>query len=133
MKDCTRLRVAVMSGASLFAVAMALNSPAKAATANTTAADVNVLNLLSPFLSLNATTTGQQTLTTNLNSALAVNKFAASSATIEAVSISDKTIASGNSTAITLPSSATANYGPGANLGGGFPLQKVQSVGGIAP
>ncbi len=122
-----------MGGASLFVIAMALPTPVKAQTANTTAADVNVLNLLSPFLGLNGTTTGQQTLTSNLNDALAVNKFASTSSTIEATSISDKTIASGNSTAITLASGATANYGPGANLGGGFPVQQVQSTGGIAP
>lgn len=122
-----------MSGASLVVIGMALDAPAMAQTANTTASDVNVLNLLSPFLSLNATTVGQQTLTANLSGAISVNHFAASSSSIEATSISDKTIASGNSTAITLASGATANYGPGANLGGGLPVQKIQSTGGIAP
>jgi len=108
-------------------------APAFAATQNTTQSDVNVLNLLSPFLSLNGTATGQATLASNLNQALATNTLAASSPTIEAVSISDKTIFSGNSTSITLANNTQAYYGPGANLGGGLPVQAVQSPGGIAP
>jgi outer membrane autotransporter protein len=123
------------------ALAMVLATPTLPALAatqstpqqNTTQSDVNVLNLLSPFLGLDATTTGQATLTANLNRALATNALAASSPTIEAVSISDKTIFSGNSTAITLAGGASSSYGPGANLGGGLPVQAVQSTGGIAP
>ena len=133
MRGHVSLRAAVMGGASLFVIAIALGTPARAQTANTTVSDVNVLNLLSPFLSLESSTTGQTTLSTNLASALSVNEFASTSTTIEATSISDKTIASGNSTSITLASGSPAAYGPGANLGGAFPTQQVQSTGGIAP
>lgn len=112
----------------------ALTSPALAQTANTTVANVNLLNLLSPFLSLNATPIGQQTLNLALSDALALNAFAAANPTVAAVSISDKTIFSGNSTSISpQSSSATKAYGPGANLAGGLPLQTVQTPGTIAP
>jgi uncharacterized protein with beta-barrel porin domain/membrane-associated phospholipid phosphatase len=107
--------------------------PVLAQTANTTVANVNVLNLLSPFLSLDATATGQQTLNLALSDALALNQFAAANLTVASVSISDKTIFSGNSTSITLSSGASKSYGPGANLAGGLPLQAVQTPGTIAP
>jgi outer membrane autotransporter protein len=130
----TRLnRARVLRTAALALVLAAPAFPLLAATPNTTTSDDNVLNLLSPFLSLNGTATGQATLTSNLNQALATNTQAASSPTIEAVSISDKTIFSGNSTAITLANGASASYGPGANLGGALPVQAVQSTGGVAP
>jgi hypothetical protein len=111
----------------------ALAVPAFAAAANVTAADVNVLNLLSPFLSLNGTTTGQNTLTVNLSQAIATNALAFSSPVIEAASISDETIFSPASTTIKLSSGASAAYGPGANLAGGLPLQAVNANGTIAP
>ncbi|MDR3535075.1 MAG: autotransporter domain-containing protein [Acetobacteraceae bacterium] len=123
----------MLRATALASAGVLLSLPALAAATNTTAADVNLLNLLSPFLSLNGTTTGQQTLTTNLSQALATNALAASSPTIEATSISDKTIFGGSSTSITLPNNSTVSYGPGANLAGGLPVQAVQSAGGIAP
>ena len=98
-----------------------------------TVTNVNVLNLLAPFLGVNATPAGQQTLTNNLNSALAVNAVAAATPMIAAISISDKTIFGGPSTSITLGTGMSAAYGPGANIGGGLPVQQVQSSGGIAP
>jgi hypothetical protein len=122
------LRVATLAGA-----VAGLAGTAAAQTPNTTVPNVNVLNLLSPFLSLDSTATGQQTLTTNLNNAVSVNNNAALSTTIEQTAISDKTIFSGASTSITLSGGASAAYGPGANLAGGLPLQAVQSTGGIAP
>jgi subtilase-type serine protease len=110
-----------------FAV-LALASSAQSAFAqNTTVADVNVLNLLSPFLSLNGTAAGQAALTANLNNAITINNYAATQPVIEGVSISDKTIMNGASTSITLAGGATANYGPGANLAGGLPAQAIQN------
>jgi uncharacterized protein with beta-barrel porin domain/membrane-associated phospholipid phosphatase len=106
---------------------------AGAQTANTTAANVNVLQLLSPFLALNSTSTGQQTLQTNLSQAIAVNNAAANNPTQAAQSISDKTIFGGASTSITLANGTSANYGPAANLAGGLPAQAVQGSGTIAP
>ena len=108
--------------------------PALAQTPNTTQANVNVANLLSPFFSLNSTTVGQTTLNLNLADAVATNQFAAANPTVAAIAISDKAIFSGNSTSIS-PQSATATkaYGPGANLGGGLPVQTVQTPGTIAP
>jgi outer membrane autotransporter protein len=122
-----------LRGVVIVVAAAGLAKPATGQTANTTTADVNVLNLLSPFLSLTGTSIGQQTLTVNLNDAVTINQYAATSPVIAAVSISDKAIFSGNSTSITLASSATSSYGPGANLAGGLPVQAVQSTGGIAP
>ena len=98
-----------------------------------TATNVNVLNLLAPFLGLNATPTGRQTLADNLSSALAVNAAAAANPTIAATSISDKAIFGGASLSITLANGTAAAYGPGANIGGGLPVQQAQSAGGIAP
>jgi outer membrane autotransporter protein len=114
-----------------FALGVTISLPA--AAANTTAADVNVLNLLSPFLSLDSTQVGETTLSVNLSQALATNLYASENPVIEATSISDKTIFSGNSTSITLANNMTESFGPGANLGGGLPVQAVQSVNGIAP
>ena len=117
------------------AVAVTVFAPsAWAQTANVTTSNVNVLNLLSPFLSLNTTVVGQTTLSLNLSDVVAINKFATANPTVAAVSISDKTIFSGNSTSISPQSStATKAYGPGANLGGGLPVQVVQTPGTIAP
>ena len=114
--------------AAVLAIAAAsLANPAEAQTANTTPANVNALNLLSPFLGLNATPTGQATLTQNLNGTVAVNNNAAAVPTIAATSISDKALFGGTSTSITLANGTTASYGPGANLGGGLPPQAVQN------
>ena len=112
---------------SIVAVALLAGHPAFAQTANTTVSNVNALNLIAPFLSLNATPTGQATLTQNLNGTVAVNNNAATVPTIAATSISDKSLFGGASTTITLPNGATVAYGPGANLGGGLPAQAVQN------
>ncbi len=114
--------------AAALVAAASLATSAEAQTANTIAANVNTLNLLSPFLGLNATTTGQNTLTQNLNSSVAVNNNAAGSPTIEMTSISDKSLMGGTSTTITLANGTTATYGPGANLAGGLPQQAVQNA-----
>ncbi len=60
-------------------------TPATAgSTTVVTAADANVLDLLSPFLNLNSTAVGQTTLTLNLNQAISTNNTAATSPVIEA-------------------------------------------------
>ena len=65
----------LQSSAILAAVASAAAAgPASAQQANLTAANVNVLDLLSPFLTLNSTPIGQQTLQVNLSQAVAINQ-----------------------------------------------------------
>lgn len=101
-------------------------SPAGAQTANTTVANVNVLNLLAPFLSLNATTVGQRTLTDNLQQAISVNNDA--SPTLRTLAISDKNILGSYSNTVTgLP----GFYGVAGNLGGGLPTQTIST--GLTP
>jgi subtilase-type serine protease len=72
---------------------------AHAQAANVTPSNVNVLNLLSPFLGLNATPTGRTTLTDNLAQAISINNSA--SPTLQALSISDKNLLSSASATIT--------------------------------
>src|SRR5882757_2656786 len=48
-------------------------SGAQAQAANVTPSNVNVLNLLSPFLGLNATGVGRTTLQDNLSQAISIN------------------------------------------------------------
>ncbi len=79
-----------LRAAALAFAAAAFAAPAAAQTANVTASDVNMLNLLSPFLSLNYTTAGQKMLTDNLSNTIAVNQFAGTQPIVEATSISDK-------------------------------------------
>ncbi|BAT58188.1 extracellular serine protease precursor [Variibacter gotjawalensis] len=114
-----------LSGVSLIAL---LLSGTPALAQNTTIADVNVLNLLSPFLNLNAAAVGQSTLAANLNNAVAVNNFAGAHPGVAAVAISDKTIFGGPSTAITLINGTSASYGPGANLAGPMRAQAIQNA-----
>jgi outer membrane autotransporter protein len=116
-----------LRAAALAIAAAAFGVPAMAASTTVTADEANVLNLLSPFLNLNATSTGQQTLTANLNQAIATNKAAGNSPVIEAESISEKTIFSAASGSITQVGGTASYYGPGANLAGGLPLQALQN------
>lgn len=120
---------------SLAALALAAFGPsaAQAQTVNTTPAAVNVLNLLSPFLSLNATQAGQQTLQLNLSQAVAQNRGA--SLADQQKAISDKALP-GNAaftTAITLADGTRVVLGPADNLAGGLPAQAPQSPGGLTP
>jgi outer membrane autotransporter protein len=122
----------VLQVAALAVAAAALAAPAAAQTVVDqptviSVPEVNAVNLLAPFLSLPATAIGQQTLTANLNGSIAINNFAVTSPTIEAVSISDKAIFSGPSTAITLLNNSKEAFGPGANLAGGLPAQAIQN------
>jgi outer membrane autotransporter protein len=130
-----KLRRNYAYGAAAAAIAAAaFAAPVMAGSTTVTESDANVLNLLSPFLNLNLTQAGQQTLTANLNQAIATNQAAAQSGnniygqpTIEAESISEKTIFSAASGSITLLGGAASYYGPGANLAGGLPQQALQN------
>ncbi|TXN39698.1 autotransporter outer membrane beta-barrel domain-containing protein [Methylobacterium sp. WL30] len=122
-------------GVSIAAVVVAAYGPAavQAQTANTTPANVNVLNLLAPFLSLNGTAIGQQTLQLNLSQAIAQNQGA--SVADQQRAISDKALpgSAAFATTITLLDGTRVNLGPGDNLAGGLPLQAAQSPGGLNP
>ncbi|MGO4717401.1 autotransporter domain-containing protein [Bradyrhizobium sp. 2TAF24] len=99
---------------------------AQAQTANTTGANINVLNLLSPFLGLNATAAGQATLQANLQQSIAINN--AASLTLQQLAISDKNLPSFVSNPIT---GLSGTYGVAVNLAGGLPAQAA--IGGITP
>ncbi|MCW2314943.1 outer membrane autotransporter protein [Rhodoblastus acidophilus] len=126
------LRANQVSSLALIVAAGLASSPALAASTTVTAADANVLNLLSPFLSLNATAIGQAALTANLNGTIATNAAAGASPVISATSISDKTIfdansGSGKPVSISTTANGTQYYGVAANLGGGLPTQTIQN------
>ena len=98
---------------------------AQAQVANTTGSNVNVLNLLSPFLGLNGSAIGQTTLQGNLQQSIAIN----TSATLvqQQLAISDKNLLGSASNAVP----GAGNYGVAANLAGGLPAQTP--VNGITP
>ena len=106
---------------------------AQAQAVNTTPANVNVLNLLAPFLSLNSTPVGQQTLQLNLSQGIAQNQ--AASLADQQRAISDKALpgSAAFTTTITLIDGSRVNLGPADNLAGGLPLQAAQSPGGLNP
>jgi uncharacterized protein with beta-barrel porin domain len=110
-------------------------SPACAQVANLTGANVNAINLLAPFLSLNSTAIGQQTLQTNLSQAVAINQNAASvallnnyysTATLGALAISDE---NSLGTASTTLYGTTTKVGVAANLAGALPTQNTTAYG----
>ncbi|KNY20528.1 autotransporter domain-containing protein [Methylobacterium sp. ARG-1] len=105
----------------------ACGSGVQAQTVNTTASDVNVLNLLSPFLSLNATATGQATLDQNLSQTAALNNGAGLAR--QQLAISDKNLLASASN--NLSSVGLGTYGVAANIGGGLPRQTP--INGIVP
>lgn len=92
-----------------------------------------VINLLSPFLSLNSTAIGQQTLQVDLSQAVAINQNASSvavlndympTATLGALAISDENLLGAAQTTVNgLPKATT--YGVAANLAGGLPTQNT--------
>jgi len=122
--------------AAMTAIAAALASPAYAQsatapvpTANVSPATVNVINLLSPFLTLNSTATGQQTLQTNLTQAVAINQNAPSAALINnnystsvlgALAINDE---NSLGTASTQLYGSAVTVGVAANIAGALPTQ----------
>jgi hypothetical protein len=115
------------------AILVATASGASAA-ANTTVSNVNVLNLLSPFLSLNATAIGQTTLADNLSQSIAINNGA--SLAVQELAYSDKNLLSSASNTV---AGLSGVYGVAANLAGSLPDQPaptggvggVQEVGGL--
>jgi hypothetical protein len=123
--------ISVLTVASLASIGGAHADPA-----NTSPSSVNVLNLLSPFLGLNATPTGKTTLIDNLNQAISINNNA--TPTAQELSISDENLLSGPSN--TLATGPATKFGVAANLGGGLPNQPapmggtvsgMQTVGGL--
>jgi hypothetical protein len=103
--------------------------PAKAQTANITAENAAVFNLLSPFLDLNAMPVGQQTLQANLSQAVAINQNTSlvallndnmATPALAALAISDENLLGKASNAVT---GLSATYGVAANLAGGLPTQ----------
>ncbi len=122
-------------GVSVAALVAAACAPgaAWAQAANTTPANVNVLNLLSPFLALNSTDVGRQTLQLNLSQAIAQNQNATTAQ--RQLAISDKALpgSAAFTTTITLANGSRVNLGVADNLAGGLPLQAAQSAGGLNP
>ncbi|KQP93070.1 autotransporter, partial [Methylobacterium sp. Leaf113] len=100
---------------------------AQAQTANITPSNANVVNLLAPFLSLNASAIGQATLQDNLSQAIAVNNR--STPDQRALAISGKALpgAAPFLGSITLVDGSVVKLGPADNLAGGLPLQAIQS------
>lgn len=115
-------------GVSTAAILLSVASlaPAQAQTANVTPANVNVLNLLGPFLGLNASPVGQATLQLNLSQAIATNNQATPQQ--RALAISDKALPGSTPFlgSITLVNGSVVNLGPADNLAGGLPLQAIQ-------
>ncbi|MDP4004542.1 autotransporter domain-containing protein [Methylobacterium sp. NEAU K] len=105
----------------------ALSSGAQAQTVNTTPSGVNVLNLLAPYLALNATATGQATLSLNLSQSLAVNTGAGLAQQQQAISDKNLLGSVGND----LSAIGLGTYGVAANLAGG--LQAQTPINGIVP
>jgi uncharacterized protein with beta-barrel porin domain len=107
--------------------------PAGAQTGNVTPENIAVFNLLSPFLSLNATPIGQQTLQVDLSQSVAINQNAASAALLNdnlstpalaALAISDENLLGKASNTVT---GASGTYGIAANLAGGLPTQNTSA------
>ena len=120
--------MSVRYGVSIAALMVAAcGSGVQAQTVNTTASDVNVLNLLAPYLALNATAAGQATLSLNLAQTIALNTGA--DLARQQVAISDKNLLSAASNA--LSSSGLGSYGVAANIAGGLPGQTP--INGIVP
>ena len=102
-------------GVSLAALAVAaFGSGAQAQTVNTTPSDAHILNLLSPFLTLNTGSVGQQTLQINLSQAAAINTGADQAQQQRA--ISDKALL--GAATVSLASVGLGTYGVAAHLAG---------------
>ena len=72
-----RIHSRFLQSVALIVVASASVSVARAQTPNTTIANVNALNLLAPFLTLNATPIGQETLQKSLETVISINNNSA--------------------------------------------------------
>jgi hypothetical protein len=118
----------LLQSLSLLTVATAASvGVAQAQTANTTPSNVNVLNLLSPFLGLNATQIGRTTLTDNLSQAISINNSA--TLPLQEMAYSDKNLLGSASNTVT---GIAGSFGVAANLAGGLPNQPP-AVGGTVP
>jgi subtilase-type serine protease len=99
---------------------------------NEAPSNVNVLNLLSPFLTLNSTTysasvyppAGPGTLSANLSQAISINNGATTAQ--QQLAISDENLLSA-ATNTTIPGLVGTNFGVAANLGGGLPMQTIST------
>ena len=95
----------------------------------------NVLNLLAPYLSLNSTTIGQQTLSTSLSQAILTNNGA--SLSLQQLGESDENLLNSptptKNTLRTAPVTGANAFGIAANLGGGLPNQGVPAGGTVTP
>ncbi len=118
----------LLQSISVLAIASAASiGAAHAQAANTTPSNVNVLNLLSPFLGLNATPIGRTTLTDNLSQAISINNSA--SPTLQSLAYSDKNLLGAASNSVM---GIAGSFGVAANLAGGLPDQPP-AVGGTVP
>ena len=136
MTDDLKLGRAVAAVA--IAAAMA-SGTGHAATPNVSIATTNTINLLAPFLTLNATAAGQQTLAANLSQAEAINQNTAaasllngnlSTAALGALAISDENSLGTSSTQVYgLTTASTGAYGVAANIAGALPTQNTSAYG----
>ena len=108
---------------------MASIGGAHADPANVTPSNVNVLNLLSPFLGLNATPTGKTTLIDNLTQAISINNSATPAQ--QDLAYSDKNLLGTASNVVTGLSDPKTGpfFGVAANLAGGLPDQPAATGG----
>src|ERR1700677_150548 len=97
---------------------------AHAQAANVSPSNVNVL---SPFLGLNATPVGRTTLTDNLSQAISINNSA--TLPLQELSYSDKNLLGSASNTVT---GISGSFGVAANLAGGLPDQPP-ATGGTVP
>lgn len=122
MRCRRRIHSCLLQSAAIIVVTTAAVGSAKAQAANTTGANVNALNLLAPFLTLNATPVGKATLQQSLQTVIAINNGATPAQQQTAVSDA-LNLMSEVSNKITLPDNSHKYYGPAANLAGGLPAQ----------
>lgn len=115
------------SVAALAVAFMATHEGAQAQVVNTSPSNVNILNLLSPFLALNSNATGQATLTQSLDQAVTINNT--SPPEQRARAISDKALPGSGPPfgTITLANGTVVALGAADNLAGGEPLQAIQN------
>ena len=126
------MRFATSTSILALAAAALASGSATAQVANTTPANVNVLNLLAPFLSLNASAIGNQTLQDSLNGTIRLNTTATPQQ--QALSISDKNLlGSARNTLGTAPVGTVTVFGVAANLAGGLPNQAPPAGSSVTP
>jgi subtilase-type serine protease len=97
---------------------------AQAQAVKTTATNANVANLLAPFLSLNSTAIGQQTLQLNLSQTIALNNGA--SPARRQLAISDSAQPNTAISSVVLANGSILRLGLDGSLAGGLPLQAAK-------